>query len=107
MKCICRHCGESVYPEPKTYYYCYECDKELQQDELIADWNLEARMKQLAAMHELMCQANNEFIYLEWIGTVPDEATEEDFKDIALDDELYNECFDLFVQLIAKKGNRW
>ena len=33
--------------------------------------------------------------------------SEEYFIDIALDDEQYNECFDLFVKLIAKKGNRY
>ena len=32
----------------------------------------------------------------------PDGATEADFKDIALDDESYNECFDVFVKLIKK-----
>jgi hypothetical protein len=32
---------------------------------------------------------------------------DEDFEDISIDDELYNECFDLFVKLIAYKGNRY
>ena len=31
----------------------------------------------------------------------------EDFKDIALDDDLYNECFELFIRLIQNSGNRW
>ena len=57
-------------------------------------------------MHELMCQANDENIYMTWIYLMPDEPSEEDFEYIASDDEAYNECFDLFVKLIAKKGNR-
>ena len=68
----------------------------------------EARITQLKAMHELMINANDENIYMAWITTgVPDEPMEEDFEWIAEDDQAYNECFDLFVRLVAKKGNRW
>ena len=35
------------------------------------------------------------------------EYCSKDIEDIAMDDEAYNECFDLFVKLIAKKGNRY
>lgn len=68
----------------------------------------EARIAQLKAMHELMINANDENIYMIWIMTgVPDEPMEEDFEYIAENDKAYNECFDLFVRLIAKEGNRW
>lgn len=68
----------------------------------------EARITQLKAMHKLMCNANDEDIYMTWIMTgVPDEPMEEDFEWIAEDDQAYEECFDLFVKLIARKGNRW
>ena len=68
----------------------------------------EARITQLKAMHELMINANDENIYMTWIMTgVPDEPMEEDFEYIAEDDQAYDECFDLFVKLIARKGNRW
>ena len=68
----------------------------------------EARVTQLKAMHELMCNANDEGIYMTWITTgVPDCPTEDDFEWIAEDDQAYDECFDLFVKLIARKGNRW
>lgn len=33
--------------------------------------------------------------------------SEDDFKEIALSDEDYNECFDKFIRLIAKNGNRY
>ena len=52
-------------------------------------------------------EANDENIYMTWILLMPDEPTDEDIEDIAMDDEAYNECFDLFVKLIAKKGNRY
>ena len=114
MKCICRYCGEEAYVLVSNGIvishgeaHCSRCNKDLEPNEVITPWNLEARMKQLAAMHELMCQANDEMIYMSWITLMPDDATEEDFKYIALDDEQYNECFDFFVKLIKKEGNRW
>lgn len=67
----------------------------------------ETRIKQLKAMHELMTLANDEDIYMAWIYTMPDEPSEEDFEDIAEDDEMYNECFDAFVRLIKHEGNRY
>ena len=74
----------------------------------MSKYTRKARMAQLKAMHELMMNANNEGIYMVWIVTgVPDCPTEDDFEDIAADDKLYNECFDLFVKLIAREGNRW
>ena len=67
----------------------------------------EARINQLNLMHRLMIEANDENIYMTWILLMPDEPTDEGIEDIAMDDEAYNECFDLFVELIAKKGNRY
>lgn len=68
----------------------------------------ESRVAQLKAMHKLMCMANDEEIYMTWIMMgVPDEPQEDDFEWIAEDDQAYEECFDLFVRLIAKKGNRY
>lgn len=69
---------------------------------------IESRIKQLKAMHKLMCMANDEGITMTWLtGGVPDCPLESDFESIAEDDEDYNACFDLFVRLIAKKGNRY
>lgn len=67
----------------------------------------EARINQLNLMHRLMIEANDENIYMTWILLMPDEPTDEDIEYIAEDDEAYNECFDLFVKLISKKGNRY
>lgn len=66
-----------------------------------------ARVSQLKAMHSLMLDANDENIYMNWILLMPDEPSEYDFEDIAADDGLYNECFNLFIKLIAKEGCRW
>lgn len=74
----------------------------------MSNYTKKARVSQLKAMHELMLDANDEDIYMTWIITgVPDEPDEGDFEFIAEDDATYNECFDLFVKLIAYEGNRW
>ena len=108
MGYLCRECANPVEINRDTnMVYCANCKKELTPKETISSWNLGTRILQLEAMHTLMQNANDEGIYMSWIYTMPDGATEEDFKDIALDDEMYNECFDVFVRLIKKEGNRW
>lgn len=104
----CKECGHHIeFQYGEKTAYCPICNKELTLKETIADYTLDARMTQLKAMHDLMCEANDEYIYMAWINLMPDCPSDEDIKDIALDDELYNECFDLFVKLIAKDGNRY
>ena len=104
----CKECGtlvEFAYGENTSY--CPHCDKEVERKDTITGYERDARAAQLKAMHELMGRANDEDIYMTWIYDVPDGATEEDFIDIAMDDEEYNRVFDLFVKLIAKDGNRY
>lgn len=105
-----RDCGKEVkdvnYINGKAY--CPYCEQEVTLKETIAKYKLDVRIEQLKAMHELMRNANDEGIYMSWIVTgVPDEPSEEDFEYIAIDDKLYSECFDLFVDLIKYEGNRW
>lgn len=108
MERLCRDCGNKInFEYKKDTAYCTGCEKEITYNDTIAPWTLEARMVQLKAMHELMRNANDENIYMSWIYLMPDEPSEEDFKYIALDDDNYNECFDLFVRLIQHKGNRY
>ena len=65
------------------------------------------RADQLKAMHEVMCCANDENIYDSWaMLAVPDVPLEQDFIDIAEDEEEYNYAVDLFIRLISKKGYR-
>lgn len=88
-------------------FKCECIDRPLSYKEVIAGHKRDARIKQLKAMHELMILANDESIYMSWIYLMPDCPSEEDFESIAIDDEQYNECFDKFVRLIAKEGNRY
>ena len=107
----CKNCGRKIIEEVEVcrmqMFRC-ECKEDLlYYDEVIAGFTRDARIAQLKAMHTLMCNANDENIYMTWIYRMPDCPTEEDFVDIAIDDEQYNGCFDLFVKLIAKNGNRY
>ena len=66
------------------------------------------RVEQLKAMHSLMCNANDESIYMTWaMGWIPDCPTEEDFIDCAEDNEHYNETMDKFIRLISDPDYRW
>lgn len=107
----CKKCGrvatEIDHINGDRAYQC-KCQKEpLKWNEVISGFTKKARINQLKAMHALMCEANDEGIYMTWVIFVPDCPNDEDFEDIALDDNTYNECFDLFVKLISKKGNRY
>ena len=104
----CKRCGHPVeFEYGETTAMCPKCNKEIQMKDTIRGFTREARINQLKAMHSLMLEANDEGIYMTWIYRMPDEPSEEDFIDIAMDDEQYNGCFDLFVKLIAKEGNRY
>lgn len=106
----CKKCGRKVKEimvDGPRIFQC-ECQKDpLNRHEIIEGYTKESRINQLKAMHALMLEANAESIYMSWIYTMPDCPTEDDFESIAIDDESYNECFDKFVRLIAKPGNRY
>lgn len=104
----CKECGHHIsFQYGEENGYCPICDKKITRKETIAGYTLESRINQLKAMHDLMCEANDEYIYIAWINVMPDCPSEEDIRYIALKDDDYNECFDLFVKLIAKSGNRY
>ena len=111
MNKYCKNCGREVIEvEPvngKRTYKCGCMDGLLDYQGVIPGWSRDARINQLKAMHNLMIEANDESVYMSWIYLIPDCPSEEDFVDIALDDEMYNACFDKFIRLIAKEGNRW
>lgn len=65
------------------------------------------RMEQLELMHQLMMKANDENLYMRWITIgPPDDPSEDDFEFIAENNERYNECCDLFIELVSKTGFR-
>lgn len=104
----CKKCGHVVeFQYGFTQTYCPGCETSVQRIDTIPGFTRESRIDQLKSMHNLMMEANDEGIYMTWIYLMPDCPSEEDFIDIAMDDEQYNECFDLFVKLIAKNGNRY
>ena len=104
----CKNCGHHVeFQYGEATAWCPICNKAIERKDTIAGHTKDARITQLKAMHKLMCNANDENIYMTWIYLMPDCPSEEDFINIALDDEQYNERFDLFVKLIAKSGNRY
>lgn len=104
----CKECGHHVEFEYGVFTgYCPICDKEVHRKDTMSAHTLNARIAQLKSMHNLMCEANDESIYMTWICWMPDCPSDDDFIFVALNDEQYNECFDLFVKLIAKNGNRY
>lgn len=107
----CKHCGseaKEIDPIDGNRTYQCECTEVLLKwNEVIPGFTLNARINQLKTMHALMAEANDENIYMSWIYLMPDAPSAEDFKDIAMSDKSYNECFDKFVRLIAKNGNRY
>ena len=112
FKKYCKNCGQVVEETcmenvKDRLFKCNCMDRLLRYNEVISGYTKNSRIAQLKAMHQLMCNANDENIYMSWIYLMPDCPMEDDFIDLALDDNQYNECFDLFVKLIAKKGNRY
>ena len=107
----CKRCGrkvEEIEPVDGNRAFKCECtDSPLNYKEVIPGFTKDSRITQLKAMHTLMLEANDENIYMSWIYLMPDCPSEEDFESIAIDDEQYNECFNKFVRLIAKDGNRY
>ena len=107
----CRECGNKVEEidavDGNRAFACECTNKALTYKEVIPGFTLDARITQLKTMHTLMLEANDESIYMSWIYLMPDCPSEDDFREIALDNNAYNECFDKFVRLIAKPGNRY
>ena len=104
----CKTCGHHIeFQYGEMTGYCPICDKEIKRKDTVAGYTRDARIKQLKAMHTLMCYANDEHLYYSWVYTMPDEPSEEDFIDIAMNDDDYNACFDAFIKLIKYDGNRW
>ena len=108
MKRLCNECGSELIFVDRSDLVCPFCHKTINFKNTISESTLKFRMTQLKEMHNLMIAANDETIYGRWICTgVPDEPNEDDFEYIALNNESYNECFDLFVKLIANKNCRY
>ena len=74
----CKECGHHIeFPYGEMTAYCPVCDKEIERKDTITGHTRDARIKQLKAMHALMCEANDESIYMSWIYTMPDCPSED------------------------------
>lgn len=56
----------------------------------------------IKGMNAIMISMNNENAYLEWINTVPDEPTEDDFEFIAETPDLFQATIHEFVRITRK-----
>ena len=60
------------------------------------------KAQKLEAMHNMMIYIDDEDYYFTWINLIPDEATKEDFVEIAEDEALYKEAEELFKKLVME-----
>ena len=66
---------------------------------------MKKRLSNLKKMNDIILRMNNEEAYETWIMYVPDEATEDDLKNIAEDVDDYDEVVDIFIRIIYKYGS--
>lgn len=62
---------------------------------------IESRIILLKKLNSVIKIMNDELAYMTWIQLVPDEATIEDFRDIASDDKFFAEVLEEFQRLFA------
>lgn len=62
---------------------------------------MKRRFEIVKAMHSIICAMNNEEAYFRWIYIVPDEADEEDLRDIAASDELFADAVSAFKRIFT------
>lgn len=67
---------------------------------ILATPRTEEKALLLKSMHEIISHLNNEDAYDQWIYTVPDGASDEDFHEIAEDSTLFQDSCQLFVCLM-------
>lgn len=70
--------------------------------------NSEERFEILKAMHTLAIATNDEnFYYRHWIYVIPDEADDEELRDIAESDlDTFNEAVECFINNFPKYAQR-
>lgn len=62
------------------------------------------RFELMQAMHTIICAMNDEDAYMRWIYLVPDEATDEDLREIAEDDEFFADVCKAFRRILNDHG---
>ena len=66
----------------------------------------EMRFNLLKAMHDYIRFIDDERAYMTWIYEVPDCPSDEDFRDIAEDQEMWEDVCELFSNLIKEYDNK-
>lgn len=65
------------------------------------------RIRKLKAMDYILRTAEDEQVTMAWLmGGVPDDADEDDFRDIAQDDTLYYDICECFHRLVSAYSHR-
>ncbi|MCH5179927.1 MAG: hypothetical protein J1F32_01780 [Erysipelotrichales bacterium] len=63
---------------------------------------IRARIDLLILMHNFITQIDDEELYGYWIEfAVPDDPSDDDFKYIANDDELFGDCYRTFKDIVS------
>lgn len=60
------------------------------------------REKRLTVMHNVVVGYADDYALNNWLSVVPDGETPEVFKEIAADDELYHEAWQVFSEIIKR-----
>ena len=66
----------------------------------------EMRFNLLKAMHEYVRFIDDERAYMTWIYEVPDCPSDMDFRDIAEDQEMWEDVCHLFGELVKEYDNK-
>ena len=69
-------------------------------------YEIEERIEELKRIDESVKDFDNEELWLIWIMVVPDGATDEDYEDIAEDDDFYEEVVSLYKKLQEEETHR-
>lgn len=68
---------------------------------MVSETTIKNRIEQLKAMDDFMHSMNDEELIDSWLTNgVPDEASEDDYRFIAEDDESYMECVRIFQRTV-------
>lgn len=60
------------------------------------------REKRLTAMHNVVVGYADDYALNNWLSVIPDGETPECFTEIAADDELYHEAWQVFSEIIKR-----
>lgn len=62
------------------------------------------RVNVLKCMHYIMTVMNDENAYFDWIDFMPDSPTDDDFAEVASDDDLFNRVTLAFMDICKSYG---